>query len=204
MKLSPPPKKGCQGYDILEQFRIECTIFGGVPRFVGALALGQPHGIAPTIMSKSLQGERMMERKRADELAVDEEFEPLEFCVTEEFNENYLHAVEDFHPRYIEQAAERPPIVNPALFINFSNITRSPSFYLPADTSALHTHEEVEYINPGKVGATFTVSWKVVDAYERRGRPYQVVDALITDDAGTPILRRKTTNTFITGPQANS
>lgn len=146
----------------------------------------------------------MIERTKADELTVDEEFEPLEFHVTQEFNENYLHAVEDYHPRYTEETAAGPPIVHPALLINYSNITRSASYYLPPRMSALHTHEEVEYMNPGRVGRSFRVSWRVIDTYQRRGRPYQVVETLIVDEDGAPVLRRKATNTYIEGSSPGS
>ncbi|OGL62886.1 MAG: hypothetical protein A3J27_09175 [Candidatus Tectomicrobia bacterium RIFCSPLOWO2_12_FULL_69_37] len=138
--------------------------------------------------------------KTANELAPGEEFEPAAFHVTQEFNENYLHAVEDFHPRYMQGAAGGPPIVHPALLINYSNITRSPSFRLPPGMAAVHTHEEVEYLAPAGVGGKLTVTWKVIGVYEKRGKPYQVVDALIAGENGAPVLRRKTTNAFVAIP----
>ena len=142
----------------------------------------------------------MSEARTADQLSVGEEFEPLEFTVTEEFNETFLHAVEDFHSRYMERTAEGPPLVHTALLANFSNITRSPSFHLPPGMAAIHTHEELECLGPARVGAALRVSWRVTDSYERRGRPYQVVEASIVDGDGAPVLRRKTTNTYVGGP----
>ena len=67
-------------------------------------------------------------------------------------NENFLHAVEDLHPRYMEATAAGPPLVHPALLINFSNNTRSPSFHLPSGMAAIHTHEDVEHTGPARVG----------------------------------------------------
>lgn len=142
----------------------------------------------------------MTDRGRADELQIDEELAPLTFRVTEEMNENYLHAVEDVHPRYIGGPDAGPPIVHPALLINFSNNTRSPSFSLPPGMASVHTHEEVEYVNPARVGKRLTVSWKVVARYERRGRPYQIVEAPIVDEDGTLILTRRTTYTYTSVP----
>ena len=125
-----------------------------------------------------------MGSRRADELRVGEEFAPLEFHVSEEMNENFLHAVEDLHPRYMEGTADGPALVHPALLINFSNNTRSPSFYLPAGMAAIHTHEDVEHSGPARVGKRFRVLWKVTGRYERRGREYQVVEAPIVDEDG--------------------
>ncbi|GAI66990.1 unnamed protein product [marine sediment metagenome] len=141
----------------------------------------------------------MAKRKRADQVGIGEEFEPYEFRVTHEFNRQYLEAEEDQHPRYLEESNIGWPIVHPGLLINHSNVTRSPSFYLPPRMAAVHAKEEVEFLNPGRVGKTFRVTWKVVEVYEKRGRSYQVKDAIITDEDGVEILRRKITDTYIAG-----
>ena len=139
----------------------------------------------------------MAEKKRADQVGVGEEFEPHEFCVTPDFNQQYLEAVENHHPRYLQETEAGVAIVHPGLLINHSNVTRSPSFYLPPGMAAVHAKEQVEYLNPGRVGKTFRVSWKVVDVYEKRGRLYQVKEALIVDEDGVEILRRKIIDTYI-------
>jgi len=143
----------------------------------------------------------MADRKRADQVGVGEQFEPYELHITPEFNQQYLEAVEDYHPRYLQETDFGPPIVHPALLINHSNVTRSPSFYLPPGMAAVHAKEEVEYLNPGRIGKTFWVHWKVVDTYEKRGRPYQVKEALIVDEDGMEILRRRITDTYIAGEE---
>src|SRR4030042_5129005 len=137
----------------------------------------------------------MAEKKKADQFGLDEEFEPYEFHVTPDFNQQYLEAVEDHHPRYSDKTDVGPPIVNPSLLVVQSNVTRSPSFYLPYGMAAVHAKEEVEYLNPGRVGKSFTVYWKVVDTYEKRGRPYQVKETLIVDEDGVKILKRIITDT---------
>lgn len=141
----------------------------------------------------------MEEKKRADQVGAGEGFEPYEFYVSPEFNQQYLEAVEDYHPRYVQETNEGPPIVHPALLINHSNVTRSPSFYLPPGMAAVHAKEEIEYFNPGMVGKTFWVRWKVIEMYEKRGRPYQVKEALVVDEEGVEILQRRITDTYITG-----
>lgn len=65
--------------------------------------------------------------------------------------------------------------------------------------AAVHAKEDVEYLNPGRVGKSFMVSWKVIDTYEKRGRPYQVKETLIVDEDGVEILRRRITDTYISG-----
>ncbi len=135
--------------------------------------------------------------KRTDRLAAGEKLDPFTFHVTEEFNENFLHSMEDFHPRYVEDHAGRAPIIHAGLLFNFSNLTRSPSFSLPAGVAAIHTHEEAAFLQPAPVGSTLTVSWKITDTYEKRGRLYQVVEALITTETGNQVLRRISTNIYM-------
>lgn len=141
----------------------------------------------------------MTEKRRADLVGVGEEFEPHKFRVTPEFNRQYLEAVEDHHAWYVNSIDYGLPIVNPALLIAQSNITRSPSFFLPYGMALIHVKEEVEYLNPGRVGKSFTVLWKVIDMYEKRGRPYQVKETLIVDEDGVDILKRTITDTYIWG-----
>ena len=141
----------------------------------------------------------MTDAKTTDLLEEGDELEPLEFHVTREFNENYLHAVEDFHPRYQEPNGGQP-LVHTGLLVNYSNLTRSPSFSLPDGVSAIHTHEEIDFVGTGRVGDTFRVTWKVTGTYERRGRRYQVMEASVTGPDGRPILRRVSINTFTGGP----
>jgi len=144
-------------------------------------------------------GVYMEEKKRADQIGVGDEFKPLTFRVTSEFNEQYLESVEDYHPRYREVTEFGPPVVHPALLVVWSNVTRSPSFYLPYGLAAVHAWEEIEYINPGRVGKTFTVTWKVVDVYEKKGRWYQVKEALVVDEDGLQIIKRKFGDTYFSG-----
>jgi hypothetical protein len=138
--------------------------------------------------------------RTTDLLEAGDELEPLDFHVTREFNENYLHAVEDFHARYLEAAGDRAPLVHTALLVNYSNLTRSPSFRLPEGVSAIHTHEEIDFMGLGRVGETFRVAWVVTGTYERRGRRYQVMEASVTGPERRPVLRRVSVNTFTGGP----
>ncbi len=135
--------------------------------------------------------------QRTDQLVAGEELAPFTFQVTEEFNENYLHSVEDLHPRYVTGEDGAPPIIHAGLLFNFSNLTRSPTFSLPAGVAAIHTHEEATFHEPAPVGSTLTVSWKILETYEKRERLYQVVEALITTDTGAKVLRRVSTNIYM-------
>jgi hypothetical protein len=118
------------------------------------------------------------------------EFEPLEFMVTPELNQQYLYAQEDFNTIYLEETENGPAIVHPALILNMSNDTRSPSFTIPAGISGLHARDDVTFINPARVGKKMIIRWKVTDIYIKRDRPYKIVETLVFDEDGTQIMKR--------------
>jgi acyl dehydratase len=138
--------------------------------------------------------------KRADLYKTGEEFEPLEYRVTPEWNAQFREALEAYYPRYEEENASGTPLVVPGLFIANSNVTRSPGFRVDPGMAAVHAKEEVEYMNPGRVGKKFVVTWKVLDYYQKRDRPFQTKEALIADEDGLRILRRRLTDTYMGGP----
>jgi hypothetical protein len=138
----------------------------------------------------------MNAKRSAHLMQAGEEFAPLEFVVTPELNQQALFGEEDFHERYIHGAEGGMPIVHPGLLLNLSNNTRSPSFYLPPGWAEIHAAEDTEYLHPAQVGKKLRVTWKVVEAFEKRGRPWHVLDILIADEDGVEIMRRKMTNTF--------
>ena len=137
-----------------------------------------------------------MSKKSAYLMTIGEEFEPLEFVATPEMNQQYLYAEEDFHPRYIEGGSDGYPWVHPGLLYNMSNNTRSPSFYLPSGWGEIHAAEETEFLNPARIGKKIRVTWKVIETFEKRGRPWHTLDVLIVDEDGLQIMRRKMTYTF--------
>ena len=142
----------------------------------------------------------MAEKKRADQIGVGGYFEPYVFTVTPEINRQFLEAMEDNHERYTKDTKLGPAIVHPSLLIVNSNITRSPSFYLPPGVACIHAKEDkLQFINPGRVGSTFTVHYSVVDVYEKRAKQYQVKQVLITDENGLEIIRRKFSDVYFYG-----
>ncbi|MDN5347803.1 MAG: hypothetical protein PWP65_1367 [Clostridia bacterium] len=144
----------------------------------------------------------MPEKKSVHLMEAGEELEPFEFLVTPELNQQYLYAEEDYHPRYLEKNESGPPLVHPALLLNMSNSTRSPSFYLAPGWAAIHAAEETEFLNPARVGKKLRVTWRIVETYEKRGKPWRVTEALVVDEDGVQILRRKLHSTYSSSESA--
>jgi len=117
-------------------------------------------------------------------------YQPWVFQVTPEFNDQFLYAEEDCAPRYLE-ADSSVPLVHPGLMLNQSLVTRSPSFHLLAKAASVHSSDQLEWINPARVGKTFTVNWEFTDIYEKRGKLFSEITTTVTDDDHTLIMRRK-------------
>ena len=114
----------------------------------------------------------------------------LKLELTEEFNESIVQSVGADLSRY-SGGGEHPGIVHPALLIVFSNLTRSPSFKLPANCAAIQTHDDVHLERLARPGDTVNISWQVVDTYTRRDRHYQVKETHVADAKGRTVLDPK-------------
>lgn len=137
--------------------------------------------------------------KLAHELKTGDAYEPLLVTVTPEMNQQFLFAQEEFDPRYVEGRDGRPPLVNPALLLQLSANTKSPSFRLAKGTGSVLAEAAVEFLNPAYVGRRLRVDWRVTSEYEKRGRHYYVMEAAMGDDEDRrPILRRDLHLTFFT------
>jgi len=130
--------------------------------------------------------------KRGDFVGIGEELDPYEFFVSKELNQHYVEAVDDPHPRYAG-------IVHPALLMYFSNCPRSPSFYLPPNMATIMAKDHVRFLNDAPVDRVYRVQWKVVDVYHKRGRQYQVKEALVSNQDGAVIMERTITDTYVNG-----
>lgn len=141
----------------------------------------------------------MTDQRYAHELAAGDSYAPLTFEVTPELNQYFLYALGIFHRRYIEDTEEGPPIVHPVVLLHHSPRTRSPSFRLAPGMGSVFARDRSEFLNPGRVGKRFHVTWTVTDVYEKRGRVFQDYRAGVEDEDGTPILRRDMSSVFSVG-----
>ncbi len=137
-------------------------------------------------------------QKFAHELRTGDEYEPLVIVVDSQLNQQILFAQEEFGPQYIKGWHGQPPLVNPAVLLQLSANTKSPSFRLAQGTGSILSEANTIFLNPAYVGRRLRVSWRVTSEYEKRGRNYYVMEAAMHDDEdGRPILRRELHLTFL-------
>lgn len=137
--------------------------------------------------------------KFAHELAPGDACASLEFTVSPSFNQQFLYAQEDFDPRYTGDGGSGggwPAEVHPALLLQMSANTRSPSFKLAPGTGSVLAEATVRFHNPAAVGTPLRVDWTVTGEYEKRGRRYCIMEARMTAEDGRPVLTRELHLTF--------
>ena len=128
-----------------------------------------------------------------DSLKVGEEFVSDDHLVLPEDIEAHGFAVEDDHPWLAEMTAPPTLMANQALHLRHSK-------YLVH--AGLHARMEFNFLEPIRLGMRVRTRGKVIDKYERRGKPYMVTEYVTEDDTGRVLVRGQFTQMIIPEPEA--
>jgi acyl dehydratase len=129
-------------------------------------------------------------------LQVGEEFVSDTFLVTPEEIETYAFAVDDHHPWFFEDSPFGGAIAHPTMLANQALRLRHRRYIVPA---GLHAKMEFEFIEPIRPGMRARSRGRVIDKYERRGRPYMVTEYVTEDEKGTVLVRGRFTQMIFRG-----
>jgi hypothetical protein len=102
---------------------------------------------------------------------------PLRITVSAAANERYWASAGVDHPALREGALYPPVAANLAILL----------FQTVATRPLLHTAQRLVSHRRGEAGTELTVTGTVADRYEKRGREYAVVDAVIALPDGEPL-----------------
>jgi len=119
-------------------------------------------------------------------LQVGEEFVSNDHLVTPEDVEAYAFAVDDHHPWFLGDSPFGGPIAHPTLLANQALMMRHSRYVVHA---GLHARMEFEFLEPIRPGVRARSRGKVVDKYERRGKPYMVTEFTTEAEDGTVLVR---------------
>jgi acyl dehydratase len=129
---------------------------------------------------------RQFPRLTYDALRVGEAFESNDHVVTPEDIEAYAWAVEDHHPWFSGDSPFGGPIAHPTLMANQALMMRHNHYVVPG---GLHARMEFEFLEPIRPGMRVRSHGRVVDKYERRGKPYMVTEFETRAEGGTVLVR---------------
>ena len=128
-----------------------------------------------------------------DALQVGEEFVSDDHLVIPEDIEAHGFAVEDDHSWLAEGLAPPTLMANQALHLRHSK-------YIVH--AGLHARMEFNFLEPIRLGMRVRTRGKVIDKYERRGKPYMVTEYVTEDDTGRVLVRGQFTQMIIPEPEA--
>ena len=105
------------------------------------------------------------------------ELGPMRITVSAAANERYWASAGVDHPA-LRQGALYPPVAANLTILLFQTVATRP---------LLHTSQRLVSHRRGKAGAELTITGTVVERYEKRGREYAVVDAVVALPDGEPL-----------------
>jgi len=105
------------------------------------------------------------------------ELGPLRITVSAAANERYWASAGVDHPA-LREGALYPPVAANLTILLFQTVATRP---------LLHTAQRLVSHRRGEAGSELTVPGTVVDRFEKRGREYAVVDAVIALPDGEPL-----------------
>jgi acyl dehydratase len=123
-------------------------------------------------------------------LQVGEEFVSDTFLVTPEEIETYAFAVDDHHAWFFGESPFGGAVAPPTMLANQALRLRHSRYIVPA---GLHAKMEFEFLEPIRPGMRARSRGRVVEKYERRGRPYMVTEYVTEDEQGTVLVRGRFT-----------
>jgi hypothetical protein len=101
----------------------------------------------------------------------------LRITVSAAANERYWASAGVDHPA-LRQGALYPPVAANLTILLFQTVATRP---------LLHTSQRLVSHRRGEAGAELTVTGTVVDRYEKRGREYAVIEAVVALPDGEPL-----------------
>src|SRR5215207_2345516 len=124
-------------------------------------------------------------------IEIPEPFGPVELVVDEQKVKAFAFAVDDYGDWYL---GSRSPfggpighplvLANDLLFLFYEN-------YDGNTARGLHTHEQLTFCAPVRVGERVTISGAYVERYERRGQGYVVLEAVARGEDGRDLVRHR-------------
>ena len=128
-----------------------------------------------------------------ESVQVGDEFVSDDHLVLPEDIEAHGFAVEDDYPWLTEKLAPPTLMANQALHLRHSK-------YIVH--AGLHARMEFSFVEPIELGMRVRTRGKVIDKYERRGKPYMVTEYVTVDDSGRVLVRGQFTQMIIPEPEA--
>jgi acyl dehydratase len=140
-----------------------------------------------------------------DEFEVGNTFAPLKYRINSADVIEYLKSVDDDNPVFTDNTAAKKAgfagaILPPFAILNYGFIYQAMRRRPP--TGNLNTSCELTFLSPVLHGTELTLNLKYADKYEKRGRKYVRMEAVV-DAAGKPVAKARVDLMFPDRPVAD-
>ncbi|HSB72957.1 MAG TPA: MaoC family dehydratase [Candidatus Methylomirabilis sp.] len=144
---------------------------------------------------------RTLKEYTFDRIEVGEEFGPVEGILSELKLKLHAFAVDDYGPWYFQQSPFGPRIGHPTLLANDILMLFTLGYDMtPPCEAGLHARNELEFLRPIFVGQRVSIRGKHVEKYQKRAQNYRVLEGVVLDEMGQPLLRMRATETVGLSP----
>ncbi|AMJ61567.1 MaoC family dehydratase [Bosea sp. PAMC 26642] len=128
-----------------------------------------------------------------ESVEVGEAFGPQLIAIDEHYVRSACFALDDYSDCYFRPDPALGARIAPSAALARDGVALFLTKYNPNTVVGLHQTEEVWYHAPVVFGTTVSLTGAYVDKYERRGKGYCVLDCEARDEAGTLLVRQKST-----------
>ncbi|MBO4223951.1 hypothetical protein [Bradyrhizobium neotropicale] len=127
-----------------------------------------------------------------ENLRIPEELGPVTITIDDHKIKRFAFTQDDYGAWYLrgESPFDGARIGHPALLGN-DLVQLFTTRYRASKTVGFHTEEQIWFDSPVKLGERVTLSGQYVEAYERRGQGYVVMEAQATAEDGRSIVRHR-------------
>jgi acyl dehydratase len=129
---------------------------------------------------------------------IGEELGPVEGVVSELKLKQHAFAVDDYGSWYFHSSPFGGRIGHPTLLATdiLMLVTLAYDVVTPPCEAGLHARNELEFLKPVFINQRVTIRGKHVEKYKKRAQSYRILDGVVEDEAGQPLVRMRATETI--------
>ncbi|MFC5831160.1 hypothetical protein [Nonomuraea insulae] len=144
----------------------------------------------PTAFARGVDPEAGLKEPVFENLEIPEDFGPVTIVVDDHKVKRFAFTQDDYRPWHFSTSPFGGRIAQAGLLTN-DLVQLFTTRYAASRTVGLHTEEQLWFSSPARVGEKVTLQGRYVEAYERRGQGYVIMEAQATGEDGRALVRHR-------------
>ena len=139
---------------------------------------------------------KQLKKYTYDNIEVGEQLGPVEGVLSALKLKSHAFAVDDYGDWYFKDSPFGGPIGHPTLLATDVLYLFMMAYDMtPPTEGGLHGKNEIEFVNPVRVGTRVTIQGTHSDKYQKRAQNYRILEGQVVDENGQVIIRMRATET---------